>query len=134
MMMMPKSTDQFQNAKRPPRRGAAIVVCIFVVLVMSIMVISALKMQTSRMASVRNTTAYEQALYLAGAAAHHALAELEADSSWRDGLTNIEFPSGSGNTYSVTISDDPPTGVTIDATGTADGITRKLQLSVSVGG
>ena len=132
-MMMPKSIHH-RNSRRPVRSGAAIVVCIFVVLVMSIMVISALEMQTSRMASVRNTTAYEQALYMAGAAAHHALAELEADSNWRDGLTDIEFPSGSGNTYSVTVTDDPPTGVIIDATGTAGGITRKLQLSVSVGG
>jgi type II secretory pathway component PulK len=134
MITMLTPTNYRQSSKHPPRRGAAIVVCIFVVLVMSIMVVSALKMQTSRMASVRNTTGYDQALYLAGAAAHHALAELEADTSWRDGLTNVEFPAGSGNTYSVTISDDPPTGVTIDATGTADGITRKLQLSVSVGG
>ena len=91
-------------------------------------------MQNTRMAAVRNTAAYEQALYLAGAAAHHALAELEADSSWRTGLTDIEFPPSSGNTYSATITDDAPTGVIIDASGTADGITRKVQLSVSVGG
>ena len=90
-------------------------------------------MQNSRMASVRNTTAYEQSLYLAGAAAHHALAELEADSSWRAGLTNVEFPASSGNTYSATIVDDPPSSVIISASGTADGITRNLQLTVSVG-
>ena len=127
-------TNHHRKSKRPPRRGAAIIVCIFVILVMSIMVISAIKMQTSRMASVRNTAAYEQSLYVAGAAAHHALAELEADASWRDGFTNIEFPSGSGHTYSATISDGVPDGVIIDASGTADGITRKLQLTVSTEG
>jgi len=133
-MTMTTQTSQHRTIQHASRRGAAIIVVIFVVLVMSIMVVSALKMQTSRMASVRNTTAYEQALYLAGAAAHHALAELEADSSWRDGITNVEFPAGSGNTYSAIITEDPPSGVIIDASGTADGFTRKLQLSVSVGG
>jgi type II secretory pathway component PulK len=131
---MRNQIQPIRNNMRPARDGAAILVCIFVVMVMSVMVISALKMQTSRMAAVRNTTAYEQSLYLAGAAAHHALAELEADSSWRDGLTNIEFPPASGNTYSATVTDAVPSGVTIDASGTADGITRKVQLTVSVGG
>ncbi|MCG8584160.1 MAG: hypothetical protein MI757_05555 [Pirellulales bacterium] len=128
------SRSKSRTATIAHREGAAILVCMFVTLVMSVMVISALKMQNSRMAAVRNTTAYEQALYLAGAAAHHALAELEADSSWRTGLSNVEFPPGSGNTYSATVTDDPLSNVTIDASGTADGITRKLQLSVSAGG
>ena len=128
------ATSSRATRKCSSRSGAAILVSIFVVAVMSIMVVSAVKIQSSRMASVRNTVAYEQALYLAGAAAHHALAELEADSSWRTGLTDVEFPPASGNTYTATVTDDAPTGVIIDASGTADGITRSVQLSVSLGG
>lgn len=131
---MSRQFAQHGFSKHAPRGGAAILVCMFVVLVMSIMVISVLKMQNGRMAALRNTAAYEQALYLAGAAAHHALAELEADSGWRTGLVNVEFPSGSGNTYSVTATDDSPSGVVIHASGTAGGVTRNLQLSVSAGG
>jgi hypothetical protein len=131
---MTTSGTTYRTTTHTARNGAAVLVCIFVVVVMSILVISAVRMQTSRMAAARNAAAYEQSLYLAGAAAHHALAELEADTSWRDGLVNIQFPVGSGNTYSATVADDPPNGVIINASGTAAGITRKVQVSVSVGG
>ena len=57
-------------------RGAALLVCIFVVALTSLLVVSMLDVETIQMAASRNTVYYEQALSLAGAAAHHALAEL----------------------------------------------------------
>jgi hypothetical protein len=85
------------------------------------------------MTAVRHTLSYERALYLAGAGAHHALAELEADSTWRTGIPSIEFPAGSGSTYSATAVDAGAGVVIVTGIGTTGGVTRKVQLTVETG-
>jgi len=115
-----------------PRRGAALLVCIFVVALTATIVVSMLEIETTEMAASRNTVYYEQALYAAGAAAHHALAELAADPSWRAGIATTEFPAGSGNTYSATIVNGVSGQVVITAVGTASGVTRRLQVTVQL--
>ena len=114
------------------RSGAALLVCIFVVTLTTMLVMSMLEIQTTETAALRNTADYERALYLAGAAAHHALAELEADSSWRDGISLTEYPAGSGFTYSATILDGAPGQVVISGFGTAGAVTRKVDVTVEL--
>jgi hypothetical protein len=113
-------------------RGAALLVCIFVMAMCTAVVVAVLETEMLQMTAVRHTLSYESALYLAGAGAHHALAELEADPAWRTGIPPTEFPSGSGNTYSVTVVDGG-SGVIVTGVGIAGGVTRKVQLTVETG-
>ena len=116
----------------PRRRGAALLVCLFVMMITTVFVVSLLDVETTEMAASRNTVSYEQALYLAGAAAHHALAELEANPNWRAGIAATEFPAGSGNSYSATIVGGVVGEVVITATGTAGTVTRRLKVRVQL--
>ena len=117
---------------RSSRRGAALLVCIFVMAMTAAVVIAVLDTQMIQMTALRHTIDYERALYLAGAGVHAALAELEADSTWRTGIASTEFPAGSGATYSATVADDGSGMVIITGMGVAGGVTRKLQVTVEI--
>lgn len=123
---------------RPPvRQGAALVVCLFIVTVISVMVVGMLDSLTSELAAVRNSRDYEQAQYLAGAGVHHALAELEADSGFTGTLAAVEFPTGSGNYYTATVAAGDPGEIVVTGEGTIgsgpDAVVRHIQVTVSSG-
>lgn len=121
---------------RPPRRergGAGLLVTLAVVSLITVMVVSVYDLQLARWAAVRNTSDYERALYLAGAAVHHAMAELEQDADWRDGVLVTEFPAGSGQTYTATVVDTAGGMVVVTGTGTAGDVSRKLQVTIDPG-
>jgi hypothetical protein len=111
------------------RRGAALLICIFVMAVSTAIVVAVLETQMLQMTALRNTLDYERAYFLAGAGAHHALAELENDDTWRDGIPSTQFPSGGSDTYSATVVDDV-SGIVITATGTAGGVARTVQVTI----
>ncbi len=117
---------------RGSRCGAALLICLFVMALTTALVVSILDGLTLQMTASRNTVYYEQALYLAGAAAHHALAELENNPNWRTGIPSTEFPSGSGNTYSATVGNGITGQVIVTTTGTAGSVTRKLQVTIEL--
>ena len=106
---------------------------LFVVSLITVMVVSVYEMQLARWAAVRNTSDYERALYLAGAAVHHAMAEIEQDTDWRDGISPTEFPAGSGQIYSATVVDTAGGMVVVTGTGTAGAVSRKLQVTIDPG-
>ena len=81
------------------RRGLAMMVALFLMVVISTIVVSTLDTTMLQYAANRNTLAWDQARYLAEAGAQHALALLEADNTWRTGIASTQFPAGSGNTY-----------------------------------
>lgn len=112
----------------------ALLVCLFVVAVTSALLVGVLDTCTTQYSAIRNTTDYDAAQYLAGAGVHHALAEIEQDSNWMTGIPSTEFPIGSGRTYSATVV--PGTGGTVVVTGvgTAGNTTRRLEVTVSIGG
>ena len=99
-----------------------------------------------RVRAAANTRDYEVARYLAEAGLHRGLAELEADITWRAGVSDVPFPpdlSALGlreraGTYSVTAADGPDGTVELRATGTlatARGpVTRVLAVTVKQGG
>ncbi len=118
-------------ARRPPRRGAALLVCLFTMVVCSVIVVAMLDANTLRLSSLRNSVDYERALYLAGAAVHESLAELEGDYTWRDGIPVTEFPAGSGNSYSATAADGIADEIVITGYGVSGTVTRTLQVTVS---
>lgn len=117
---------------RPPaaRRGTALVVCIFVVSMTSVIVVSMLDAEMLRLTALRNASDYDRALYLAGAAAHEALAELESDPTWRTGVSASDFPTGSGGAYAASLADSAANTVIITASGTFGGVTRRLTVTV----
>lgn len=139
--MPPHSTQRRAARGRPPRphqcrvqrEGSGLLVTLFVVSIITVMLVSVYEMQMAQWAAVRNTGDYERALYLAGAAVHHSLAEIEKDSDWRDGIGATEHPAGSGQTYSATVTDSAGGIVVITGSGTVGAITRKLQVTIDPG-
>jgi hypothetical protein len=112
----------------------SLLVCLFVITVTSALLIGILDTCTMQYSAIRNTTDYEAAQYLAGAAVHHALAELEADPNWIAGIPATEFPTGSGRTYSATAVPGAGQTVVVTGVGVAGSTTRRLEVTVSLGG
>jgi len=123
---------QPDGKRRSVRRATALLVCIFVMAITTVLVVSMIDTQTLQMTALRHTQQYERSLYLAGAAVHHALAQLEDDPNLSLPLSigPIEFPTGSGNTYEalVTQNDDE---LWITATGTSGSISRHVRVTVT---
>ncbi|MCA9249065.1 MAG: hypothetical protein KDA42_18210 [Planctomycetales bacterium] len=126
-----------QNVKRTAcfehrRRGAALLLCLFVIAALSLVIVRMLDDQTSQLAATRNSADYERALYLAGGAVHHALSELEADFNYRGTITDGSYPGD--DTYQAVVADGADAGtVQITGYGVAGEVTRKLQVTVEQG-
>ncbi len=116
------------------RRGAALMVALFVMALTSIIVVGIMDTEMAHYAALSNTVDYDRARYLAEAGLAHAVAHLEEDITWRDGVPATEFPAGSGNTYSATAIDGPDAMVIVTATGTSGVTTRRLQATIKHGG
>ena len=114
------------------RRGTALLVCIFTMSITTIIVLSMIDMQTLRMTSLRNTQQYEETLYLAGSAVHHAIAQIEDDPSLTPpfSIGPVEFPSGSGATYQADVVADSG-DLVITGSGTSGEVTRYLQARIT---
>jgi Tfp pilus assembly protein PilX len=130
-MKMHRSGPPSSPARR--RRGAALLVCLFVLGVTTLLVLAVFDTETLQMTAIRRTLDYERATYLAGAAVHHACAEIEANPSWRTGISSTEFPPGSGYTYAATAVNGTGQQVIITGTGTAGTTTRTLQVTIDLG-
>jgi hypothetical protein len=100
--------------------------------IVSLSLLGLLGSVTSQMAAQRNTVNYEKALYLAGAGVHHAIAELEADASWTDGVPNT--PSSGSVYYSATVAPQGDGSVVITGVGVAGDVLRKLEVTVDFNG
>jgi hypothetical protein len=116
------------------RRASAMMTAMFVMAVTSIIVIGILDTETLEYSALRNTIQYDRARYLAEAGAAHALAFLEDDITWRQGIPATEFPAGSGDTYWATVTDGPDATVLVTAVGTAGSVTRSVEVRVKQGG
>jgi type II secretory pathway component PulK len=112
----------------------ALLICLFVVSVVSALLIGILDTCTLQYSAVRNTSDHEAALYLASAAAHHALAELEQDANWTAGISSTEYPTGSGRTYSATVVPGAGSTVIITGVGVCGATTRRVEVTVSTEG
>ena len=104
-MLTHRFTSAAKQAARRFRRGAAMMTALFVMTVSSVLVISIMDTETLQYSALRNTLDWDRARYLAEAGLQHALAELEADITWRTGISNTQFPAGSGNLYWATAVD-----------------------------
>ena len=116
------------------RRGVALLMALFVMTLASTLVVAMLDSQTMRYAALRNTKNWDEARYLAEAGLNDALARLEKDIDWREGILATEFPVGGGSTYSVRVSDGPDGTVELSALGSAGNFTRHLHATIKHGG
>ena len=122
-------------ARRPRRaRGTALLVCVFAMMIVSSLVVLTLDIQTTEMAITRNTLNYARALYAADAGIQHALAEFRADRTWRSGFPSpgVEYPSGSGCRYVVTVEDGMSGEVIVTSTGTVGGLSKSLRATIAM--
>jgi Tfp pilus assembly protein PilX len=121
------------SRRRPhaPRRGVALLLCLFVLSLVSVWVVSMFQSATGYQSALRNTIEYEQALYLANAGVHHAVAELESNLSWRGTVSAGSYPAS--GSYSATAVNGAVAGtVDITASGVSGGATRRLEATVLV--
>lgn len=116
------------------RRGAALMLALFVMTVVSTLVVSMSNTQMLRYAALRNTRDWDGARYLAEAGLHHALSQLEKDIDWRAGIPATEFPAGSGEMYSANIADGPDGTVVVTAQGSIGTFSRVLRATIKHGG
>jgi Tfp pilus assembly protein PilX len=114
-----------------PRGGIALLICLFVLSIVTVWVVNIFQSATIYQSALRNTIEYEQALYLANAGVHHAVAELENNLSWRGTVTAGSYPAS--GSYSATAANGVTSGtVDITSTGVAGGATRRLQATALV--
>ena len=113
------------------RGGMALLMCLMVLSIVTVWLVDMLDSATVHQSALRNTIEYEQALYLANSGIHHAVAELESDTSWRDTVTAGGYPAS--GSYSATAVDGAVAG-TVDITsyGVSGEVTRTLQAAVQV--
>jgi len=107
------------------RRGAALVFCMFILTMITLMVVNVLDTTTLELSALRNSMDYERALYLANAGVHHIAAILEADSAWRGTLSDGAYPAD--NTYFAEAVDGPDATIIVTSTGVAGDVSRHLQ-------
>jgi hypothetical protein len=113
------------------RSGVALLLCLFVLSIVSVWVVNMYESATVYQSALRNTIEYEQALYLANGGVHHALAELESNLAWRGTVTAGSYPAS--GSYSATAADGAAPGtVDITSTGVSGGASRRLSATVLV--
>jgi hypothetical protein len=109
----------------------ALLLCLFVLSLVSVWVVNMFQSATVYQSALRNTIEYEQALYLANAGVHHAVAEVETNLAWRGTVSAGSYPAT--GSYSATAADGVAAGtVDITATGVSGGATRRLQATILV--
>lgn len=109
---------------RPRRRGAALMVCMFIVFIVTLLVVNVLDTLTLDLSSVRNNIDYERALYLANAGVHAAAAQLETDPAWRSIVVDGAYPGD--NTYQASAANGPVGTAIVTSRGVSGGITRTV--------
>ena len=132
---------QTNRSRRPSRkttrRAVALMMALFVMTVCSMIVVTILDTQRLQFTSLRNTMDYDRARYLAESGVQHALAFLEEDYDLI-GIDNYDIPwtdaPDSNNQYSADLSEGSNGIVIIAAQGRAGNFTRRLEISVKMGG
>lgn len=116
------------------QRGAALVIALIVMTMVSMLTIGSLEMLTLNVQIANNHIHDLQALYIADAGVEDAIDRLRDNPGWSTGLTDEEFPAGSGNTYTVTIDNSGSPAIVITSTGMVADFQRSIEVQVEVAG
>ncbi len=124
-LVIKMSSIRTNHENRKSRHGAALVFCMFILTMITLMVVNVLDTTTLELSALRNSMDYERALYLANAGVHHIAATLESDNAWRGTLTDGAYPAD--NTYFAEAVDGPDSTIIVTSTGVAGDVSRNLQ-------
>jgi len=114
---------------RGKRRGIALLICLFVLSLVTVWAVDMLESASVYQSALRNSIEYEQALYQANAGVHHALAQLETDLNWRGTVSAGSYPAS--GSYSATAVNGATAGtVDITSAGVAGETTRRVLSTV----
>ncbi len=112
------------------RSGAALVFCMFILTLVTLMVVNVLDTTTLELSTLRNSMDYERAMYLANAGVHHIAATLETNSTWRGTVTDGSFPAD--DSYFAEAVDGPDSTVIVTSSGVAGDVVRNLQATIEL--
>jgi Tfp pilus assembly protein PilX len=115
---------------RQQREGMALLLCIFILSIITVWLVDMLDTTTTYTSALRNNIEYEQALYQANAGVHDAVAQLESNSSWVGTVTAGSYPAS--GSYSATAATGSGGTVTVISYGVAGATTRKVVATVQV--
>ncbi len=125
-----------RKIQRRPKRlrgGAALLMCLFMVFMVSALVVNILQTETLQLAATRNSIEYERSLYWANAGVHHACAQLTADSAWRGTVTDGTLPpTASPAGYSATAADGAAGVIVVTSTGYSGQGMRTVQATIQL--
>lgn len=113
------------------RKGIALLICLFVLSLVSVWTVDMLESASVYQSALRNSIEYEQALYQANSGVQHVLSQLETDVGWRGTATAGSYPAS--GSYSATAVNGATSG-TVDVTsnGVAGVTTRRVQATILV--
>src|SRR5215212_4110474 len=116
-------TTRGRSCKRSERKGIALLICLFVLSLVTVWTVDMLESASIYQSALRNTIEYEQALYQANAGVQHVLSQLETDVAWRGTATAGSYPAS--GSYSATAANGAVSGTAdVTATGVAGATTR----------
>ncbi len=116
---------------RGGKRGIALLICLFVLSLVSVWTVDMLESASIYQSALRNSIEYEQALYQANAGVQHALYQLEQDVNWRGTVTAGSYPAS--NSYSATAVNGSVAGTAdVTSTGVAGATTRRVSATILV--
>ena len=123
--------------KQKNRRGVALMMALFVMMICSMIIITILDTQTLQYTALRNTMDYDRARYLAESGVQHSLAFLEEDYDLI-GIDKYDIPwtnsPDSNNQYMADLSEGANGTIIIAAQGRSGNFTRRLEITVKMGG
>jgi type II secretory pathway component PulK len=120
-----------RRSNRRSRRGIALLICLFVLSLVTVWTVDMLESASVYQSALRNSIEYEQALYQANAGVQHVLSQLEADVAWRGTATGGSYPAS--GSYSATAVNGGVSGtVDVTSTGVVGATTRRVQATIQV--
>lgn len=129
---MLRRTGHPRSIRLRRKRGVALLMCVFIVAVSSLLLLGILQSSQTQVDAIRNTLDFERAVQMAGAGVNHAIVTLENNPGFTGPLPVTEFPRGSGMTYSAEVARTGPSTVTITGVGTSGDVSRKLEVTVGI--
>jgi len=125
------ATTRRRRSKRSEHGGIALLICLFVLSLVTVWTVDMLESASIYQSALRNSIEYEQALYQANAGVQHVLSQLETDVNWRGTATAGSYPAS--GSYSATAVNGAISGtVDVTATGVAGATTRRVQATILV--
>src|SRR3954447_20815549 len=112
-----------RGSTRSGRKGIALLICLFVLSLVTVWTVDMLESASVYQSALRNTIEYEQSLYQANAGVHHVLAQLEADQNWRGTVSAGSYPA-SGSYSAPAVTGTAVGTVDITSNGVAGATTR----------